>query len=413
MEDFLKKKSLVNLFLNKKNEVDYNDLYRHPSFELFFKTFLEEDLMHIFKRKIALKEYNALDNIMQFESFFSYDFIDEIQKIFQNKLEYANHYFINKPIVRHVEYDFLADKNFFSFINHFSNGAMESYIINLYNKVVDEVNKKRKSNFVLHALIAFSFYKADGEDFQKTLFENKTFAQNRLGKTSYSQRNQKSKTSSGSRSFFGGFVIFIIIIRVLVLIGKSNHSRQSYPRYNPSTNHWIESINHRDYIKKTFGKQEKKLINFLKTDTINREHAVNLVRNIKTGDNPFDIKFSEFNIDNYRNFTFLNNTEHDMIVLEFEKIKLGKRNYRRKLLKAVFIRSYDSIKLSNYDDYNNTSFLLYIGDSLASYRNPRLEDLVTQVYKKNSKIPESRFLHNINGTKKLLTCIIHTVKFQG
>lgn len=394
-EEFIKKKNLVNFFLGIEPKINYYSLFTHPNFKIFFNKYLEDDLSYIIKRKVAKKDYAALEKMMQYKTYFSLDFIDDLQETFENKLSYANDFYSNRAFVKHVEYDFLMNKDFFRFINHLNNYSIESYLSDIYNKVVDEFNNTKQLRHPLHALIAYSYYTPEDDEFRQIVRQNKSYAHDRL---------KELKGSSGGWKSIGTIlVVLFFIIRIAVIANRSSSPSYAVPRPN------LDILNN-DYLKNiyfninnTLGKKEQKIIHYIQDSEVDETFKPKLVKNIKTGDIPFDIKLPEFNIDNYKQFTIVNNSKYDLIVLEYEILdRKNHINKKRTIFENIrFIKSKDSLKMSNYDDFKNTLFSFYLGDSLSIYRNP-FESTTREVFKKDRITRESRFLHPIKGTENTL-----------
>jgi len=395
LEEFVKKKSLVNVFLGIEPRVNYYKLFVHPNFKDFFKKYLEDDLSYIIKRKVAKKDYASLEKMMQYKTYFSLDFVDDLQETFENKLSYANDFYANRAFIKHVEYDFLMNKHFFRFINHLNNYSTESYLSDIYNKVVDEFNNTKQLRHPLHALIAYSYYKPEDDEFRQIVRQNKNYAHDRL---------KELKSSSGGWQSIGTIlVVLFFIIRIAVIANRSSSPSYTVPRPNHEilNNDYLRSVYFN--INNTLGKKERKIIHYIQDNEVDETFKPKLVKNIKTGDVPFDINLPEFNIDSYKQFTIVNNSKHDLIVLEYEMLNL-KNSIKKKhtIFENIrFIKSKDSLKMSNYDDFENTLFSFYLGDSLSTYRNP-FQSATREMFKKDRITRESRFLHPIKGTKNTL-----------
>ena len=386
LEEFIKIKSLVNIFLGKIEKP--NILTEKSSFTYFFQKYLEDDLSYIFKQKVSKKDFLSLEYIMHFKQYFSDDFLYRIEEIFENKLSYANDFYAQRAFIKHAEYDFLAKQSFFSFINHINNFMIESYLSSIYNRIIDEFNENKKAKYSVEALVAFSFYKPDDVEFRYIIRKNKNIARERL--------KEIKSSESGFLSFGTVAVILFIVVRIVLIVSKSSSNTNSTPNidFSKIISERNSLMHHRMNI------NDKKLIHYLKDNELDGKNNYKLIKKIKTGDIPFDVKLVEFNIDKYETFTLVNNTKHDLIVLEYERL-----NKRIKIEDARFIYSKDSIQISNFNDFENTIFSFYLGDDLATFKNPFFSE-TKQLDKKDKMTPESRFLKPIKGTEITLNTFL-------
>jgi len=390
LEEFVKKESLVNVFLTNIPKRTYYTLFEELNFKAFFNKYLEDDLLLIFKRKITNQNYNYLERLLAYEPYFSSNFIDVIQEELENKLSYANTFYSDKAFIKHKEFLFLTNISFFKFINFFNNYTIEVYLTNIYNKAVDEYNKTKQLKHPIQTLIAFSYYNPKNNELRQLLKNNKKHAKDRL----------KGLTGSNGSVFYiigRVAIVFFFIFKFFYIFNKTSSSPKfKYPIEQHDIREQFKSVS--NYL----GNTEKKLKIYIQDNELDQEGAYKLIKNIKTGDIPFDIKMPEFNIDRYKKFYISNNTNHDLIVLEYEILNSVNIYIKHiKLLNARFIKSKDSLQMSNYDDYENTLFSFYLGDSLSTYKNPFLNE-TKELFKNDKHTRESRFLSPIKGTNKTL-----------
>ena len=180
LNDFIKEKNLSLIFLGIRHYHKNRNSFSHPNFDVFFDTFLEEDLTTLFKQKNAIKDYATLEKIMLYKKYFSFDFENYIKETLHQKLANAYFYYSNKPFIKHREYAFLENRAFFKLINHIDSATVNSYILNIYNTIVTQINHTNYSKYPLKCLIAFAEYKTEDPNFKKTLAKNKDFSVKRL-----------------------------------------------------------------------------------------------------------------------------------------------------------------------------------------------------------------------------------------
>ena len=370
IEEFVTKRSIINIFLNKPPIIKYDKLHITTNFNALFNDFLEDDLKHIIKRNVSKRNWVNLEYIMIFKPYFSDNFTDSIQNILETKLSYANSFLYQKGFIKHAEYDYLLNKDFFSFISHINNFTIEDYLESIYNNIIQGMNDDKPMKHELRSLIAFSHYNSNNIEFNKILKYNRSYAIDKLN------------SDSIGLSIAGILVVIFFMYKIFFSVNISNSN------VNPEI---INKLN--NLYKYSFNDKERHLNNYIRIGNKCESKGV-LVTNVKTGDNPFNIMLPiDYNTKKHQGFVLKNNSNHDLIIMEYER---DEDNMLLNLEAAFFVKNTDTITLSNHGD-KNTLFSFYIGDSLSNYKNYK-RSVVKQLYKKDKKTPESRFKYTFKNT---------------